>query len=382
MQREKADVTVVGAGPAGSTTARTIAKKGFKVILVEKDEYPGKTNVCAGGIPKPVFEETGLKSDIIEKEILRGEYYYPWGKKYLKLNHVSVYRSIFDRVLANKAVDKGAEMLTNTLIKDVEVREERAFSFFSDGIIESEIIVFADGPNTLAFRKFGIGFKPDADKTVVSVACEVEWKENPSECFEFYYGYDFSPWGYGWIFPKRDTANVGIGCLYSKLRTNIMELLNYMLQKHPITSEKLKDRKILSLNSALIPFAPAAKIYGERMLVVGDAAGMVDPVNGGGIMQAIHGGKLAGEVCVNALEAEKFSASFLSKYQNLWKKSKDYLHIQSQYLLSNIFLYLSKHDKDAYPKMTAFINGGIRGIPDTFRFIYLNKHKRNKELFL
>ena len=378
----KADVTVVGAGPAGSTTARTIAKKGFKVILVEKDEYPGKTNVCAGGIPKPVFEETGLKSDIIEKEILRGEYYYPWGKKYLKLNHVSVYRSIFDRALANKAVDEGAEMLTNTLIKDVEVRKEKVFEFFSDGIIESEIIVFADGPNTLAFRKFGIGFKPDADKTAVSVTCEVKWEGNPLDCFEFYYDHDITPWGYGWICPRRNTVNVGVLCLYSKLSLNLMNSLNYMLKGHPLTSEKLKGREVIWLRSALIPLAPARKIFGKRMLVAGDAAGMVDPVNGGGIIQAIHGGKLAGEVCVNALEAEKFSASFLSKYQNLWRKSKDYLLIQAQYLLSNIFLYFSKHDKDAYTKMAAFINGGIRGIPDTFRFIYLNKHKRNKELFL
>jgi len=378
----KADVTVVGAGPAGSTTARTIAKKGFKVILVEKDEYPGKTNVCAGGIPKPVFEETGLKSDIIEKEILRGEYYYPWGKKYLKLNHVSVYRSIFDRALANKAVDEGAEMLTNTLIKDVEVRKEKVFAFFSDGIIESEIIVFADGPNTLAFRKFGIGFKPDADKTAVSVTCEVKWEGNPLDCFEFYYDHDITPWGYGWICPRRNTVNVGVLCLYSKLSLNLMNSLNYMLKGHPLTSEKLKGREVIWLRSALIPLAPARKIFGKRMLVAGDAAGMVDPVNGGGIIQAIHGGKLAGEVCVNALEAEKFSASFLSKYQNLWRKSKDYLLIQAQYLLSNIFLYFSKHDKDAYTKMAAFINGGIRGIPDTFRFIYLNKHKRNKELFL
>ena len=378
----KADVTVVGAGPAGSTAARTIAKKGFKVILVEKDEYPGKTNVCAGGIPKPVFEETGLKSDIIEKEILRGEYYYPWGKKYLKLNHVSVYRSIFDRALANKAVDEGAEMLTNTLIKDVEVREEKVFAFLSDGIIESEIIVFADGPNTLAFRKFGIGFKPDADKTAVSVTCEVKWEDNPLDCFEFYYDRDITPWGYGWRCPRRNTVNVGVLCLYSKLSLNLMNSLNYMLKGHPLTSEKLKGREVIWLRSALIPLAPARKIFGKRMLVAGDAAGMVDPVNGGGIMQAIHGGKLAGEVCVNALEAEKFSASFLSKYQNLWRKSKDYLLIQAQYLLSNIFLYFSKHDKDAYTKMAAFINGGIRGIPDTFRFIYLNKHKRNKELFL
>ena len=373
----KADVTVVGAGPAGSTTARTIAKKGFKVILVEKDEYPGKTNVCAGGIPKPVFEETGLKSDIIEKKILRGEYYYPWGKKYLKLNHVSVYRSIFDRALANKAVDEGAEMLANTLIKDVEVREGKVFAFFSDGIIESEIIVFADGPNTLAFRKFGIGFKPDADKTAVSVTCEVKWEGNPLDCFEFYYDHDITPWGYGWICPRRNTVNVGVLCLYSKLSLNLMNSLNYMLKGHPLTSEKLRGREVIWLRSALIPLAPARKIFGKRMLVVGDAAGMVDPVNGGGIMQAIHGGKLAGEVCVNALEAEKFSASFLSKYQNLWRKSKDYLLIQAQYLLSNIFLYLSKHDKDAYTKMAAFINGGIRGIPDTFRFIYLN-NKRNK----
>ena len=371
----KADVTVVGAGPAGSTTARTIAKKGFKVILVEKDEYPGKTNVCAGGIPKPVFEETGLKSDIIEKEILRGEYYYPWGKKYLKLNHVSVYRSIFDRALANKAVDEGAEMLTNTLIKDVEVRKEKVFEFFSDGIIESEIIVFADGPNTLAFRKFGIGFKPDADKTAVSVTCEVKWEGNPLDCFEFYYDHDITPWGYGWICPRRNTVNVGVLCLYSKLSLNLMNSLNYMLKGHALTSGKLKGREVIWLRSALIPLAPARKIFGKRMLVAGDAAGMVDPVNGGGIMQAIHGGKLAGEVCVNALEAEEFSASFLSKYQNLWRKSKDYLLIQAQYLLSNIFLYLSKHDKDAYTKMAAFINGGIRGIPDTFRFIYLNKHK-------
>ena len=368
--RCRADVTIIGAGPAGSTAARAIAKRGFKVVLVEKDEYPGKTNVCAGGIPKPVFEETGLKSDIIEKKILRGEYYYPWGKKYLKLNHVSVYRSIFDRALANKAVDEGAEMLTNTLIKDVEVREEKVFAFFSDGIIESEIIVFADGPNTLAFRKFGIGFKPDADKTAVSVTCEVKWEDNLLDCFEFYYDHNITPWGYGWICPRRNTVNVGVLCLYSKLSFNLMNSLNYMLKGHPLTSEKLKGREVIWLRSALIPLAPARKIFGKRMLVAGDAAGMVDPVNGGGIMQAIHGGKLAGEVCVNALEAEKFSASFLSKYQNLWRKSKDYLLIQAQYLLSNIFLYFSKHDKDAYTKMAAFINGGIRGIPDTFRFIY------------
>ena len=369
----KSDVTVIGAGPAGSTTARTIAKHGFDVILVEKDEYPGKTNVCAGGVPKATFEDTGLSKNVVEKEILRGEYYYPWGMRDLKLNHVAVYRKVFDRSLADKAVEEGVKMLTNTLITDVRVRNGKVYAISEGDVIESKLVVFADGPNTLAYRKFGIGFKPEADKTVVSVTCEVKWENNPLNCFEFYYGYDISPWGYGWVCPRRDTVNVGVVCLYSRLRSNLMDSLNYMVKKHPLICEKLKGREIVWLSSALIPVAPARKIFGERMLVVGDAAGMVDPVNGGGIMQAINGGQLAGNVCVKALKEDDFSSIFLSQYQDLWHETKDYLYIHAQYLLSNAFIYLYKFDRNAYPRMAAFINGGIRNIFDTLKLIYMNR---------
>ena len=373
MAKLKSDVTVIGAGPAGSTTARTIAKHGFEVILVEKDEYPGETNVCAGGVPKATFEDTGLSKNVVEKEILRGEYYYPWGMRDLKLNHVAVYRKVFDRSLADKAVEEGAKMLTTTSIKDVRVRNGKVYAISEGDIIESKLVVFADGPNTLAYRKFGIGFKPEADKTFVSVTCEVKWESNPLNCFEFYYGYDISPWGYGWVCPRRDTVNVGVVCLYSKLHSNLMDSLNYMLKKHPLTRERLTGKEIVWLSSALIPVAPAKQIFGERMLVVGDAAGMVDPVNGGGIMQAINGGQLAGKVCVKALEADDFSPLFLSQYQDLWHETRDYLLIHAQYLLSNVFLYLSKCDRNAYPRMAAFINGGIKKVFNTLKFIYMNR---------
>ena len=377
MSKLKSDVVVIGAGPAGSTTARVIAEHGFDVILVEKDEYPGKTNVCAGGIPKQIVEETGLSSDIVEKEILRGKFYYPWGVREQKLNHAAtVYRNVFDKCLAEKAEEEGAKMITNTLIRDVKVINDKVYAISDENIIESEIVVFADGPNTLAYRKFGIGFKPEADKTCVSVACEVKWENNPLSCFEYYYGYDISPFGYGWIFPKRDTINVGVGCLYSELRSNLIYSLNYILKKHLLTSEKIKGKEIVWLRSALIPVAPAKRIFGERMLVVGDAAGMVDPVFGGGIKQAIEGGKIAGEVCVKALWEMSFSSKFLSQYQDMWHKTRDYLDIYRTYLLSNAFLYLSKHDRNAYPRMAAFINGGIRDVFNTLRFIYMSRWRR------
>ena len=372
----KSDVTVIGAGPAGSTTARIIAKHGFDVILVEKDEYPGKTNVCAGGVPRSIIKDMGLNSAIIEKDITGEKHFFPWGSKISDLNNITVYRHVFDRALADKAVEEGAKMLTDTVVKDVSIKNDGVVSKGKADSIKSKLVVFADGPNTLAYRKFGIGFKPEADKTIVSVACEVNWRNNPLDNYEFYYGYDISPWGYGWIFPKKNTVNVGVGCLYSKLHSNVIESLNYLRQKHPLTREKLKGRKITWLSSALIPVAPAKQIFGERMLVVGDAAGMVDPVSGGGIALAINGGKLAGKVCVKALEEEDFSSSFLSQYQSLWHKTRDYSLIYVKYLLSNIFLYLSKFDRNAYPKLAAITQGGIRKVFNTLKFIYMDRWLR------
>lgn len=372
MQKIKSDVVVVGAGPAGSTTAKLIAKNGLDVILLEKDEYPGKTNVCAGGMPKSVFEDTGLNNSVIEKEISGEKHHFPWGLKEGKLDHITVYRNVFDRNLADKAVEYGAKMLTNTLVKEVSVKRDEVCISSKELEIVSKLIVFADGPNTMAYKKFGIGFKPELDKTIVSAACEVEWENNPLDQFEFYYGYDIAPWGYGWIFPRRNTVNVGVGCLYSETQTNVINSLNYIFQKYPLTREKLDGRKIVSLSSATIPIAPAKTIFGERMLVVGDAAGMVDPITGGGIDHAINGGKVAGKICVEALEKENFSAKSLSQYQTLWQKTEDYSYIYSKFLLSNAFLYYSKFDVNAFPKLTAITQGGIRNIFKTLKSIYIH----------
>jgi digeranylgeranylglycerophospholipid reductase len=359
MQKLKSDVTVIGAGPAGSSTAQAIAECGFDVLLVEKDEHPGITNVCAGCLPKPVIKNTGLSSDVIEKEISTEKHHFPWGDNIIEEDLVTVHRSVFDRCLAEKAVESGANSLTNTLIRDVSIKDGKTHLFSGRHDIESTLIVFADGPNTMAYRKFGIGFKPTSDTTYVSLACEVKWKNNPLNHGNFYYGNDIVPWGYGWVFPKRNTVNVGVACLFSKLQTNLICSLNYLLKKYPLTKEMLKGKEIVQLSSALIPAAPARRIFGEHVLVAGDAAGMVDPVTGGGIEHAIGGGRLAGKICVRSLEEEDFSTGFLSQYQSIWHKERNYSGIYHKFLASNVFLYLSKFDRNAYPKLMAITREGI-----------------------
>lgn len=364
MENLKSDVVVIGAGPAGSSTSKTIAEKGFDVIMVEKDRFPGENNVCGGGISRSVVEKLGLQN-AIEKRITHAKHYFPWGVRKFEINHVTVHRYVFDRMLADKVIDAGAKLLPNTTVKDVMVKNDRVLVALENGkTIESKIAVFADGPNTLAYRKFGLGFRPDADKVVVSVVCEVEWKDNPLSSYEFYYSREISPWGYGWVFPKKDTVNIGVGCIYSMLESNVINSLNYLLKEYPPVAKRFKNRKIVWLRSALIPAALADKIYGERILIAGDAAGMVDPISGGGIVHSITGGRLAGEVCVMALEENNFSSEFLSKYQSLWTKTKNYRIMRLRYMLSNLFLFYFNLNKEAYGKLNSYLLSyeGMRGM--------------------
>lgn len=353
---EESDVVIVGAGPAGSTTARWIASFGFNVLLIEKDEFPGETNVCAGGIERWVADELKIDNPI-EKNIIGNRWNFPWGVEEFfggEYSAATVDRSVFDNALAVEAEIAGAKLLTCTLVRDISKTDREFLVKIEDkqekiSEVKTKLVIFADGPNTLAQRIFGIGFEVLPENTMISAMLEVEWKDNPIDYFGFFAGREISPWGYGWVFPKKDTVNIGICCLYSQLRHKIHDYLNAFLK-----NTDTEGREILRFTSALIPVAPAERIFGESVLVVGDAAGMVDPLYGGGISQSIHGGRIAGKVAVSALDANDLSEKFLSQYQAEWRKTDDFDQINKAYHLSTIFLYLSNIDKNAFAKLMRY----------------------------
>jgi len=350
---EEYDVVIVGAGPAGSTTAKWIASSGFNVLLIEKDEFPGETNVCAGGIERWVADELKIDNPI-GKNIIGNRWNFPWGKEEFfgdEYSAATIDRSVFDRALAMEAEIAGAKLLTHTLVRDISKMDGGFLIRIEDkkgreGEIETKLVIFADGPNTLAQRIFGIGFEVLPENTMISATLEVKWEDNPIDYFEFFVGHEISPWGYGWIFPKKDTVNIGISCLYSQLRHKIHDYLNAFLK-----NTNIEGKEILRFTSALIPVTPAKRISEDSILVVGDAAGMVDPLYGGGISQAIHGGRISGEVAVSALNVNDLSEKFLSQYQVKWRKTDDFAQINKAYHLSNIFLYLSNIDKNAFARL-------------------------------
>jgi digeranylgeranylglycerophospholipid reductase len=355
---------VIGADPSGSSASAEMAERGLSVLMIEKDEFPGKSKVCGGGIAEPFIEDLDLEPFVIEKEISGNIFFFPWmvingGRA--NARSVSVQRKVFDNYLAQRAVRAGVKMSCLTLATGISTEIDkirvylRKMNTGERMSVIADLVIFADGPTSLAHRSFGLGFSKDRDKTGLGAIYELEWKSNPLDCCEFYFDREVSPWGYGWIIPKRNVVNVGVGCLLSKLQRNIRQHLDYLVNKHPIASKKLASRKVLRFGVALIPFAPAQKTVGHRILIVGDAAGMVDPLMGSGIGYAIHTGRTAGWIAAKAFRKSDFSEDFLRhEWMHEWEKTKDSRFLQFEYVISRIMLALSSVDREACIRMWAY----------------------------
>jgi digeranylgeranylglycerophospholipid reductase len=328
------DVVVIGAGPAGSTVGQKIAVEGYNVLILEKSQSPGKNKICGGAISEKCFNDLKLPAKIIEKKTSRVVVHFPGEKLESPGKHSFALfnRENFDVLLAHKAVDGGAKLFTSTLAFDVRRDSDGVtiyYKKFTNGEmkrVRARLAIFADGTGTLASKKLGLGFKGKPAGTALAAAYDLKWLENSKCTIDFFFGEEISPFGYGWIFPKRDSINIGVLCLQSEIKKSIGDYL-----KRFVSSEKLSSQEVIRSGSRLMPQSITSKIFGERVLVVGDAAGTADPIDGGGICNAIVSGKVAAKVSIEALEDKNTTSDFLASYDSLWKRTENYKKFQRSY---------------------------------------------------
>lgn len=328
------EAIVIGAGPAGSTVADEIAKKGHDVALIEMDKYAGEESVCGAVAPQSVTDEFGVPNSVVERTISKFVCYFPTETFTFELPFACFQRCNFDRFLADRAAKHGARMITSTLATDVSVQEDGVTVKLHSKLenidynLRAQMVIFADGAASLGARKFkGLGFQRRPERTIHGLLYELEWPDNPLDSLDLYFDDSIAPWGYGWIFPKKDLINVGIGSLFStgggEKGLALKSRLDYFVKQHSDVPRKLSGRKIIRLQAAIIPAEPAPKIYAKRMLFVGDAAGMVEPFSGGGNEYAMRAAIVAGKVVHESLKKKKYDEKFYKKYQDEWLKSKD-----------------------------------------------------------
>ncbi|MEF8848881.1 MAG: NAD(P)/FAD-dependent oxidoreductase [Candidatus Thermoplasmatota archaeon] len=306
------DVIVIGGGPAGSTAAEKIADKGFSVLMIDMKKEIGKPVQCAEAITEYALENNNLpqKKRWIKQKIKGIKILLPDNHCFYSASPgLSIDRTQFDKWLAEKAIDANCKLKTHTTMKRIQGKPGRWKVVTNNGSFKSKILIGADGAssktarilNLLTNRKYITDLQYKFNKKD-SVFNENEWLcMTMNEKFQG---------GYGWIFTRGDEFNVGIGSLHGKL-----PLLNEYCKKYGFDINKKKK-----LNAGIVPYYFNLKSRTRKgAIIIGDAAGLTNPVTGGGIHPALYSGKKAGEITVEALEKEKIE--LVKKFDQKIKKT-------------------------------------------------------------
>ncbi|GBD39260.1 Menaquinone reductase [bacterium HR37] len=301
--RKLYDVIIVGAGPAGSICAYELSKKNIQVLLLEREKLP-RYKVCAGGLTKKAVDI--LPEDV--KDILEDQTH----TVHLSLNHkftfskttsfplVSmVMRDKFDHFLVKKAIESGAHLKDETRVFSLTEHPDLVTVETSRGTFVSKLLVGADGVTSKVAHLLGIRRKLD-----FGIALEAELFPKHPDLISNYHGslhLDFNviPRGYGWIFPKRKQLSVGVFTTLPSIRNIKSYFYAYVRNKH------LRNLTCKSLIGHQIPIGGRTnKLNTERVLLVGDASGLADPITGEGIYFALRSGQIAAETISKKLLKE------------------------------------------------------------------------------
>ena len=322
------DVAIVGAGPAGATAARFLAKSGLKVILVEKDEIP-KEKPCGGMLTPRVFERFEYLRSEMEKLAVSSSYgicVYPPSLK-TKVQYVAaepqvmVLRKKFDHVLVRMAMDSGA-VLVNRKVNGLVFKPDIVKMLLNGNtVIESSVVVGADGVNSIIAKETDLLPILNSEKVALAMVSELEIGESAVEDFfgdqrtiHLFLGFN-NLFGYAWVFPKMRHVNIGLGGLLSRTRDIKGSFMKFIraLRKNGLIPKCLQ---IESYSAALIPIGgPIERTYRDRVVLCGDAAGFVNPLTGEGVYYAMTSGEIASKVIMEAIESGKLNIQKLSEYQ-------------------------------------------------------------------
>ena len=332
MKLIETDVLVIGAGPAGSSTAKHAALNGAEVILMDKKSEIGSPKRCAEGVSKEGLKKLGIEpnSRWVTKELSGVRLISPDGTDvWMKEDQVKLpeagyilERKVFDKFMAMDAARAGATIMIKTLArgmrKDYDGYIVSCESMGEDFEIKAKIVIGADGPESRVGRWGGLKttVKPKNMESGIQFEMVGLEMEDP-DVIEFYFG-SVAPGGYAWIFPKGDDiANVGLGIVSTVTDKSAYEHLVEFVKNCPAT----QNAQPIELNVGGDPVGGMIKnLVKDNLMIVGDAAGHVNPLTGGGIITALEAGMYAGQVAAAAVKEDNYTEKRLKEYQEICKK--------------------------------------------------------------
>jgi menaquinone-9 beta-reductase len=381
---------VVGGGPGGSSLAALLSRGGASTLVIDKASFP-RDKVCGDGLtPRALYwlDILGCADEVIAasrsylteadlfvngKRVLTGTYsdsgIYPGFCIILK-------RKALDHIMIRYAVSCGAALRPNCVIKTLRWEPD---GVVVEGVCDNaplefkaKVVVGADGANSMVSRALGNEIMEGV--TAVSMRGYFEGARIKGPGMQVYFEEPYFP-GYGWIFADDEgVANIGVGLAVDRdfpSRGSLREIYAHFV------AQRLQDalrgaREVGKPKGGWSSFFRPGRMVADRVVLIGDAANLGDPMNGGGIHMAMESAHIAAPVILQALQEKDFSAASLGRYESAWEKMNEldwrvgelFLTIGKNAPLRDYWIYvlrviaaLAKND----PALKEFVGGLFSG---------------------
>ncbi|MDI6891217.1 MAG: NAD(P)/FAD-dependent oxidoreductase [Thermodesulfovibrionales bacterium] len=347
------DAVVIGAGPIGCYTAYQLAREGFDVLVLEKNGSFTHPPACTGIIGVEAFERFNLPEDSILSSIRDILFFSPSGLALTfcpgSTQAFVVDRIKFDRRLRELALKNGASIRLGTSCKEIQIKDTHVEIGVSgtEENIKAKAVVIASGFNRRLSENLGLGNTSDYIQGV-----QTEVKVEGVKETRVYVGNDIAPGSFAWVVGlENGRARIGL-----TTKHNASIFLRRFLE-NPLLRGKIKEKGAILYK--LIPIGSLKRTYSDRMLVVGEAAGLVKTTTHGGIYYGLISSQLAVETLKEAFRRGDFGSRIMKRYEGRWRERLG-AEIKTGYRLRRFFSHLRDEQIDKFFKIA--MNDGVMDI--------------------
>lgn len=313
------DVAIVGGGPGGLSAGVPLAGEGFRVVLLEEHADIGQPVHCTGVLAREAFDEFDLPRQAVLNELHTARFYSPSGHDIAyttrQVEALVIDRRIFDDALGRRAERAGVEVRRGARVAGIDVGSDGVVVTLASGTeVRARACVLACGASYGFGRRLGLGIP-----SVFLHSAQAELRAERLGDVELHFGGAIAPKGFAWAVPvlRNGQPHVRVGVMAA---ADAGRYFSRMIARIAPRWGIGESGCACQPRQKILPLAPIERTYSDRLLAVGDSAGLVKPTTGGGIYYSLVSAGIAAKVLGKALRANDASAGVLREYETAWKR--------------------------------------------------------------